>query len=72
MHLVQLFQSLLTWETSKSIAYTSICASVVSPLSKQSIVIQSPNCEILVFKAYEMLMTCGYGGLPGSGNYLDL
>ncbi len=53
-------------------AYTSICTSVVSPLSKQSIVIQSPNCEILVFKAYEMLVTCGYGGLPASGNYLDL
>ncbi len=56
----------------KVFAYTSICTSVVSPLSKQSIVIQSPNCEILVFKAYEMLVTCGYGGLPGSGNYLDL
>lgn len=56
----------------KVFAYTSICASVVSPLSKRSIVIQSPNCKILVFKAYEMLMMCGYGGLQGPGNYLDL
>ncbi len=54
----------------KVFAYTSICTSVVSPLSKQSIVIRSPNYKILVFKAYEMLVMCGYGGLPGSGNYL--